>query len=186
MKDKLERFINENRKEFDRFEPNPNVWENIKVKVSKPVQRKLFPWNKVLWRAASVIVIFVISFTISEFIHTNKRIAETEKEDIIRNEFPEIIEAEAYYTSLVNSKLTQIKKYATIYPNLQKQVDYDLVELDSVYMELKNDLKDNVHNKEIVEAMIQNYRLKLQVLEEILSSLDNIESKSQKVDSYEI
>ena len=49
--------------------------------------------------------------------------------------------------------------------------------LDSAYVELKNDLKDNVDNEEVINAMIQNYRIKLQILEQIL---DNIQSNEDK------
>ena len=39
-------------------------------------------------------------------------------------------------------------------------------ELDSVYISLKSDLKDNIANHEVIEAMIQNYRLRISILEE--------------------
>jgi hypothetical protein len=35
------------------------------------------------------------------------------------------------------------------------------------------DLMDNIANEQIIEAMIQNYRIKLDILEGILSELKN-------------
>ncbi len=187
MKDKLEQFISENREEFDVFEPNPKMWEAINKEIAAPVERKIVPWKKILWRAASVVVIFAISFTISDYMHSDDQMAGlTIDNQILQEEFPEIIEAEAYYTMLVNSKKTELLRYASTYPDIEKQADYDLAELDSIYLELKKDLKDNIHNTEIIEAMIQNYRLKLQVLEEILSSISDNKKNNKKVDSYEI
>jgi hypothetical protein len=55
--------------------------------------------------------------------------------------------------------------------SLRKEVDIELTELDHIYRELKEDLKDNADNEEVVVAMIQNYRLKLEILEEILLQL---------------
>jgi len=43
--------------------------------------------------------------------------------------------------------------------------------LDSVYADLRRDLKDNAANEEVIEAMIQNYRLKLEILEDVLSQM---------------
>jgi hypothetical protein len=54
---------------------------------------------------------------------------------------------------------------------LRKEINIELSELDKIYRELKEDLKDNADNEEVVAAMIQNYRLKLEILEEILQQL---------------
>ena len=48
----------------------------------------------------------------------------------------------------------------------------DLSELDSIYHELQMDLRDNIANDEVVEAMIQNYILKIQILEDLLKYMD--------------
>ena len=66
-------------------------------------------------------------------------------------------------------------------------LNYDMVELDKVFEELKNDLKDNSDNEEVIEAMIQNYRFKLQMLEEILLQLNKSKnSENEKSSSNEI
>ena len=44
-------------------------------------------------------------------------------------------------------------------------------------MELKNDLKDNVGNPEVVEAMINQYRMKVQILESLLNQIKEKENK---------
>ena len=40
------------------------------------------------------------------------------------------------------------------------------------FMELSQDLIDEAQNEEVVRAMIDNYRLKLKILERILEDLD--------------
>jgi len=45
------------------------------------------------------------------------------------------------------------------------------------YEAIKNDLKDNVANDQIIEAMIQNYRLKLRILEELQSEIKQEKNK---------
>jgi 3-hydroxyacyl-CoA dehydrogenase len=44
-------------------------------------------------------------------------------------------------------------------------------ELDSMYYDLKSDLKDNMANQEVIEAIIENYRLKITILEDILTEI---------------
>ena len=48
----------------------------------------------------------------------------------------------------------------------------DLERMDAVFEELKGDLEDDVHNEAVITAMIDNYRLKLRILEEILEELE--------------
>ena len=52
-----------------------------------------------------------------------------------------------------------------------------------MFNELKIDLKDDAANEEVIEAMIQNYRIKLQILEEILTQLKNADE--QNTDDHE-
>jgi len=56
-----------------------------------------------------------------------------------------------------------------------------------VYEELKNDLDDHAANQEIIEAMIQNYRLRLGILEQILAQLiEKNETQAIQSNHYEI
>jgi hypothetical protein len=94
------------------------------------------------------------------------------EENEMINNIPEIQEAEIYYTSLLNDKISQIKPLLEQNPELGESLQQDLSELDSIYGELQNDLRDNIANDEVVEAMIQNYILKLQILEDLLEYMD--------------
>ena len=172
MKDRLEQFIEENRDSFDSYSmPDENsMWEKITYKRGKKPGRRVY--MKYFYRAASVLLIFSVSYLINDFIHNyrGERIAEKKMNDIYE-QIPELKEAEKYYSSLVSSKLKEIKPFLAGNPALGKDVNIDLQELDSVYASLKNDLKDNVANDQIIEAMIQNYRLKLGILEDLYSEL---------------
>ena len=55
---------------------------------------------------------------------------------------------------------------------LEDELKIDLSELDSIYSNLKEDLKDNIANQDVLEAMIDNYRLRISILEELVMYLD--------------
>ncbi len=181
-KDRLEQYIDNHRDEFDVYEPSTEVWERIVQNKPKTKVRRL-NWKKVIWQAAAVIVIFMISFAIQEYLHRNdsKPVADSRQERMTP-EIPELIEAEIYYTSQVNSRLAEFKKLAKRHPGLETQLEHDLSELDSIYADLKDDLKDNVANEEVIDAMIQNYRIKLQILEELLFQLKQYKEKERERD----
>jgi hypothetical protein len=178
-KDTLEQYIDNHRDEFDVFEPSTEVWDRIVQNKPKTKVRRL-NWEKVIWQAAAVIVIFMISFALQEYLHRNdgKPVADNRQERMTP-EIPELIEAEIYYTSQVNSRLAEFKKLAKRHPGLETQLEHDLSELDSIYADLKDDLKDNVANEEVIDAMIQNYRIKLQILEELLFQLKQYKEKER-------
>ena len=48
-------------------------------------------------------------------------------------------------------------------------------------MELKDDLNDNADNDEVIQAMIQNYRIKLEILEEMLNQIKSTQERTQQV-----
>ncbi len=59
MSNRMEDFIQNNREEFDKFEPGPVVWHNIQQELKKPEGRKgiLISMNVLRWTAAAAIVI---------------------------------------------------------------------------------------------------------------------------------
>ena len=190
MEDRLEKFILDNRNEFDSHEPPAGMWDKInqnRQQEEKVVELKPKPkqWKGILWKAASVVVIFAIGFALSEMRHQDTGQLAQQEEPQAEMQYPELIEAEVYYTSKVNKQLVKIDSYSATYPEMRQQVDYDISELDSLYQELKKDLNENIDNQEVIEAMIQNYRLKVQVLEDILLMLEQMENQS-KTKSHEI
>ena len=81
---------------------------------------------------------------------------------------------ENYYEGEINKKVTLIKGQLE-----DDQILKDLEEMDAVFADLKADLNENVDNEEVIMAMMENYRLKLQILEEILNELEK--EKSEEV-----
>ena len=69
-------------------------------------------------------------------------------------------------------------------PEVRHEIDDEMIDLDRAYNELKEDLKDNADNEEVIEAMIQNYRIKLDILEEMLRRLKH-SNESQNEESHE-
>jgi cell fate (sporulation/competence/biofilm development) regulator YmcA (YheA/YmcA/DUF963 family) len=170
MQDNLERFIAENRDQFDLYDPDQRLWKGIQARVSRKKTLRIGTAG-ILWRAAAVIIIFMMSFLVQEYLHRNNIWLGSRERDIETDAIPELKEAEIYYSTLVNEKLIEIQPLIDDFPELSNELSNDLAELDSVYNSLKKDLIDNIANDEVVEAMIQNYRLKLEILEDLLKYL---------------
>lgn len=169
--DNLEKFILENREEFDAFEPSEGLWDQIQKPSHKVIQ---YNWKAIAMRVAAVITIFIASYYFHDYMQKDNQYATVEHEEQSEQELEsvkELMEAEVYYSSQIISAREEIFQLSGNNQDLLDEIDLDMDELEGVFAELKNDLKDNSDNEEVIEAMIQNYRLKLQVLTEILSQL---------------
>jgi hypothetical protein len=79
----------------------------------------------------------------------------------------EVSEMERYYQREINQKISLIQEEES-----GSAILSDLEMMDAAFAELKNDLKDNIDNEEVVAAMMENYRLKLEILEQIVIELE--------------
>lgn len=186
MKDRLEQFISDNRDQFDLYEPGEGLWQGIESRTTRKGRFRI-GWRGVIWRAAAVVLIFGASFFVQEFLHQRRTGISERKENQMIKEIPELREAEIYYTSLIDEKIRQVEPLIRKDPELGETLQEDLSELDSIYQELKKDLFDNIANDEVVEAMIQNYRLKIQILEDLLEYMDeNPNNQEDENEAFDI
>ncbi len=175
MKDHLEEFVHSQREAFDVFEPDDRLWRGIEKKIDKGRIRTL---GFYFIRAVGVAAVFIITLVSYKFFFTgNNKVPE----------IPELQEAELYYSGLIDSKLEEVRPLLSDYPDIQHEINTDLSELDSVYKSLKEDLKDNVSNQEVIEAMVDNYRMRIEILEEMLEYLKSKkEDNTKKKSDYEL
>jgi predicted CopG family antitoxin len=181
MSDRLEEFVKQHREQFDLQEPDPSIWLKINP-ATTPVVRERRPmrWLRV---AATIALIFAGSSAGIYFL-TGERGAS----GLYSNElYLEIQETEQYYTRMVAQRYNELEPFLAGNPAAREMLSTDMEELDEVYEELKEDLKDNVSNPEVIEAMILNYRVKLEILEDLLNQLKEKENQDyEKNGSYSL
>nr|WP_321451381.1 hypothetical protein [uncultured Carboxylicivirga sp.] len=175
MTDRLKEFIESNADGFNDLEPSKDSWNKIADRIghTEQARKRRIKYISII-SAACIAGIAMLSLLFVPPQKDAPQLAEVQ----------ELTEAEAYYTSQINLKKEQVYQMANNFPDLKEEMDIDLAQLDTIMIQLKNDLKDNVSNTEVIEAMIQNYRMKLSILEEIKEFLDDKNKDSQKTTSY--
>jgi hypothetical protein len=165
--DRLEEFIKSNREDLDRYSPSPGNWAKIKRVIKKG--------NAPPWRWVSVAAMFVfILGTALIFI----------KNGLLKKGDEISVTCDAIDIKGNRPLYREAKPLLTGNPDVQKELTTDISHLDSLCKEIKKDLKDNVANQEVIEALIQNYRIKIQLLEDMLTILKENENNPVKKKNY--
>lgn len=178
--DRLEEHIRKNREELDSYSPSPEVWNGI----SKGMRTRKLKVTRWLSAAAMIVVIMTTSVIFYKEELKKNMFLTKDSDALLMKTNPQFREAEIYYNSLINSLCNEASPLLTSNPEIKKELYSDLSQLDSLCADIKKDLKDNVDNQDVIEALIINYRIKTEILEDMLDLLKQNETVPQKNDNY--
>lgn len=181
--DRLEEHIRRNREDLDRYDTPEDLWKGIRRKMRKENSTNR-QWLSI---AAMFVVILGTALLLFRPVFRWSDSGRQSKNDGSSMQLnPQLKETEAYYNNLVNSLYSEATPLLTNNPEIRKELNTDLAHLDSICVDIKKDLKDNVSNKDVVEALIQNYRIKIRILEDMLTVLKDNEPNPVKKQNHEI
>jgi hypothetical protein len=181
--EKLEEHIRRNREDLDRYNPPAGTWRKIRkvLKKDKSMRRQ--------WLSIAAMIVVVLGTALVLF-RPEYRWSDSDRpnnDDTGLTQFnPQLKETEVYYNTIINSLYKEATPLLTKSPDLGKELNTDLSQLDSICLDIKKDLKDNISNQDVVEALIQNYRIKIRILEDMLSTLKENENNPEKKKHYEL
>ena len=182
MKD-LDKIIQENRAVFDSYEPDDDHFKRFEQKLKVFNSKKRTFIAGYILKAAVVAVLVVLS---GLWVYDNFNEATLKNGIALREISPEYGEVEMYYTHLVNQKYGEINQCQFIDSTQKKMLVYELNEMDSIYENLKKDLITNPNDQRVINAMIQHYQLKVEVMNQILQQLQQVQNiNQQKYENYE-
>lgn len=181
----LERFIKNNRDEFDSEEMKIG-WEKI-VSGIKQKNNKHLKTRYLLWTAAASIIIFVSGAIFYTNIFGTKDTPATIQQpvELPSEEFTDEVDP-AYtfqmdqFARLIVLKQNELKQNQKKQPALYEQFLKDNNRLDSSYNYLKYKLSSNPNKEILLDAMIQNLQLKLDLLNRQLQIIK--QTKQKKTD----
>lgn len=164
--DRLEEFIKANREAFDQYEPSEQVWEQISKSKRKSKTVKFTTWFLRVAAVIAVAAIVTVAITNTNIFNSDNLSSKGDDPEL-----RELIEAEAFYAGQVNEKMDEIRKCYDTFPEIKQEVETDLTELQEMYDVLKIDLKENISNKAVIEAMIENNRYRLKMVDQVLDQI---------------
>jgi len=191
-KDRLERFVRDNRDGFDSFLPQDDLWDRIEMKIpgSTPLTEPKKN-DKVLnsrtknayfdWRiAAAVFMALGIGF----MVYLNNEFGVT-RDPGVALKVPSYAREFTQYNVSIDEKRSEIIKLTRDNPELYKDFSTDLQGLETSYKNLRSNLSNAPNQEALLEAMVQNLQLQLDLLNQQINILQRI-NKVKNGDDKEI
>ncbi|MGF1533569.1 MAG: hypothetical protein ACFCUI_07685 [Bernardetiaceae bacterium] len=137
------------------------AWQQIaqRLDAHHQAQRQQWWWTQTRRMAASLLILVL-------FILGANQWANQQQAQQIAQQYPELIETERFYEQVIAQKKSALHQADTaLY-----QTELNLLRKD--YEDLREALGEQTNNQQIIHSMIQNYRLRVQLLEELIQMLD--------------
>jgi hypothetical protein len=179
--DKLGNFIKENRTAFDDMEPSADIWDKIGTGIDKKKHKPILMLNSWIWKAAILISVFASAWFLHDYVDRQVKITDADSYGTTSNSalLNELADGEAYYTVQISNKQAELEKYTHEHPEIMNDLKREFRELDRDNLQLKEDLVESNANEKVIEAIMQSYRMKLQILEQMLSEMKGSRNLNQ-------
>lgn len=179
-KDRLERFVRDNRDGFDVFLPQDSLWDRIENSIpsvspepQKKVKRLHNPYFD--WRIAAGVI---LALGVGYLFYLNKEYGVT-RDPGVALKVPAYAREFNQYNVMIDEKRNEIFKLAKDNPELYKDFSADLKSLENSYQNLKSDLGNAPNQEALIRAMIENLQYQVDLLNQQLTILQRIKKATQ-------
>lgn len=178
----IEDIIREN-KDFFEAEPSNGHLERfqamLEVRFRKEApKRSIVPY---LLRAAVVTLLVTLSslWTWDNFIRPDS------KRMTLGDVSPQYREVENYYVHQVSMMEGELSNMSLSSPEQKEMLLKEMKSMDSVYVSLQKELKANPNDQRIINAMIEHYQTKVDVMNYIIDQLKAVRNENQNMKENE-
>ena len=173
----IDKIIRNNRELFDTTDPNEGHFNRFAAKLKQQKRKNHSLTYTFLLKAASIAILVTLSFL---WTYDNLIKPSSENSGITLSEVSdEYREVEVYYKQQVNLRYGQIRNMDIFSDSIQKSTLLkELSDMDSIYTNLQDELESNPKDKRIINAMIEHYQLKVDVMNQILLQLEQIKNEN--------
>ena len=172
----IDELIRSNKDFFEDGEPSKGHLERFNRKLemrfgTATIKRSIVPY---LLKAAVITLLVTLSslWTWDHFIRPDRGMALSEVS-------PQYKEVENYYIHQVNMMESELSTSSLSDPEQKEELFKEMKSMDSVYLQLQKELKANPNDERIINAMIEHYQTKLEVMTFIVNQLKSIRNGNQ-------
>ncbi len=166
--DNFEKNIRENAPQFNEHKADrAKLWANISAELQKEEPKVVPLWKSPMLRIAASVILLI---GIAGFIGTSILRGGSEETQYVSKE---LLDIDMHYKSLVSYQVQLVKRN----PNLTEEDKADFLsfmdELDEEYAALKLEMRKNLDNELVLEAIVKNYKKRIELIENLLSQIND-------------
>ncbi|HDZ05930.1 hypothetical protein LCGC14_0122270 [marine sediment metagenome] len=172
--DQFEKNIRENKSVFDDQKADlTKMWAHIEAELNGN-QPKVIPlWKSPMLRIAASIVLVMgllglIGISAFSGVTTETNYVSQELQDI-----------DMHYQGLVSYQVQLVQSNQQLSDSDKEEFLSFMVELDTEYKQLKIEMQNNLDNKLVLEAIIGNYKKRIELIENLLQQLNESKIKDE-------
>lgn len=191
MNNNLEKFIQQNRKDFDSEIPSGQVWDKIEKTIPQQKDKHRFSMrDMVKWSAAAAILVAILTSVYFLYIKKDSHEKHPDEKDIVSrgtihpDDLPGINpeyanQIKTVYQSVANRQ-QELREAASDQPDLYKKFENDLKVLDSSYRSLQEQATHSPNRDVLIKAMIQNLQWQAELLNRQLLIINEIKNTQKE------
>ena len=181
MTDILEKAIRENKELFE-DDAIDGHFERFEAKLNKEFgHRRKFNRKLYLRIAVSIVFVSLLGNQLRIYLAPDKAPVSN-----LASVSPQYSEVEFYFTSAINQSMSeweQLNKEGYISEDDQKMIKQEMADFDQLHLQLQNELKATPDDERVINAMLEYYQARLNVITLVINKLNNV--KQQKLTNNE-
>jgi len=168
----MKEFINKNKEAFESQKPQSNLWSQIEAELPKEEVKKMVPVKRLWQMSAGLTGVFVLAF----FALQNTSAPHFADTPAVFEDITNVDQIEQIYAVQVKNKMEALRAY---------EVDEELLGevqlLKEEFEMLKKEAGLGVNQEDILDEMIDNYRLRVNILEDIMREMSKQSNNTEDV-----
>lgn len=169
----IEDYIKNNTELFNE-EPNEGHFERFRQKLQQQKVSKRRSLIRSSMRVASVAILLIMSG-----LYVSNRFFNASEQELNSN--IEFVEAQKYYVTKINNGINSIKNMDGSLSGRQRaMLVREMSKADDLFKELQHDYQTTPDDPRILEAMINHYRMKAMIIDNIVNDLEKYNTKQKE------
>jgi len=167
--DNFEKHIRENASEFDDHKANrAKMWAKISEEL-EPKKPKVVPLRRSpLLRIAATVVLL---FGIGSFVWFNNTGSNESQSTQYADK--ELLDIDMHYKGLVSYQVKLVQNNPDLSEADKKEFLSFMDELDTEYEQLRLEMRNNLDNERVLEAIVANYKQRIELIENLLKQIND-------------
>lgn len=183
-RDYLEELIVANRTRLDDAEPPEGHFDRFRKRLEKEEYHRSFSWNSV-WKVAAAVVFIFLAVNQARIWMKPAEAGTVALSSIS----PELAEVEFYYIHAINTGMNSLAQLAGSGVITEKENEImlqEFAEFEKRYEALQEELNAHPHDERIINAMIEYYQARLNVISMVLQKLEEVKQTNNRSHAKEV